>query len=51
MLLLADSRVDITEYDNEAIKWARQNGYTEIVDLLTEHQFRLDGPEYDKNIL
>jgi len=50
-LLLADPRVDLSCLDNWAMQYAKQEGHTEIIDLLTEHQFRLDGPEYNKNIL
>ena len=48
-LLLDDPRVDSSAGDNQAIRYAKQ--YPNVVQLLTEHQFRLDGPEYNKNIL
>jgi len=50
-LLLTDSRVDSSALGNAAMNWAKQSGHTEIADLLTEHMYRLDGPEYTKNIL
>ena len=48
-ILLDDPRVEMTSIFT--IQRAKDNGCTEIVDLLTEHQFRLDGPEYNKNII
>lgn len=55
-LLLDDSRVDPLDSPSEnnyntAMEWARTEGYTNIDQLFTEYQFRLDGPEYNKNIL
>uniref|UniRef100_A0A6C0JTJ4 Uncharacterized protein n=1 Tax=viral metagenome TaxID=1070528 RepID=A0A6C0JTJ4_9ZZZZ len=48
-LLLADPRIDPS--DQRALRSAKRNNHTEIINLLTEHQFRLDGPEYNKNII
>jgi len=50
-LLLTDPRVDPSAHDNDAIRLAKLNGHTEVVNLLTEYIYRLDGPEYNKNIL
>uniref|UniRef100_A0A6C0JXA3 Uncharacterized protein n=1 Tax=viral metagenome TaxID=1070528 RepID=A0A6C0JXA3_9ZZZZ len=50
-LLVADPRVDSSILDNWAINAAKRDGNTKLVDLLTEYQFRLDGPEYNRNIL
>ena len=50
-LLLDDSRVASSLSFMASINWAKQWKRTEIVDLLTEHLYRLDGPEYTKNIL
>uniref|UniRef100_A0A6C0JWZ0 Uncharacterized protein n=1 Tax=viral metagenome TaxID=1070528 RepID=A0A6C0JWZ0_9ZZZZ len=50
-LLLEDPRVDPTAHDNLILKWARHSGHTEIVNILTEHLFRLDGAEYNKNMI
>ena len=47
-LLLKDHRVETSMSD---IFWAKRNGHTETVDHLTEHLYRLDGPEYNKNII
>ena len=50
-LLLQDPRVDPTVCDNLAIQIAGIYGHTDVAQLLTEHMYRLDGPEYNKNIL
>ena len=51
-LLLDDSRVGYDDLNiMRAIQWARYTHQTDTINLLTEHMYRLDGPEYNKNIL
>ena len=38
-------------YIQKPLQWAKESKHAEIVDLLTEHMYRLDGPEYNKNII
>jgi len=50
--LFLDGSHNISTADVEtAISWSRDNTHTEIIDLLTDHLYRLDGPEYNKNII
>uniref|UniRef100_A0A6C0JSH7 Uncharacterized protein n=1 Tax=viral metagenome TaxID=1070528 RepID=A0A6C0JSH7_9ZZZZ len=50
-LLLTDQRVDPSAKNNQALEWAKLYNQPAVVDLLTEYQFRLDGPEYTRGIL
>jgi ankyrin repeat protein len=46
-LLLKDKRVDPSDCDNDAIKWASKNGHLEIVKLLSEDK-RVNPRDYKK---
>ena len=48
-LLLEDSRVDQSVID--IVRWSTYKSHVDVMRVFTEHQFRLDGPEYTKNII